>query len=268
MLNINTSNELARVCQQHGFTKRGKAFFRVHGDGVLQVIKFEYERCGELYLLYIGLFSMYGELEPQWFTSSGCIPRYCVTLLQNVRDVLRSKEVFGITYYDPVSPEEQLEILIEKGFPWLDSIDTQEKLLDGICYLESVENSVRWNDFEKVAPCLSTNQFDKAELVVCSILQQHYCARSAPHLTDLPLCSVFKPHADDDDDIDNYTDAFWTENDYAVFTEKFATEEDNKFLQIHKWLYESDHAAIEKYLSENYVANCKSAKFCVKNSLY
>lgn len=69
---------LEAATESRGFSKRGDAFFRILGDGVLQVLKFEYEPCFTHYSLNVGLFSMYSELRESWFTSSGCIPRYCV----------------------------------------------------------------------------------------------------------------------------------------------------------------------------------------------
>ena len=69
---------LEAAVEGHGFFQRGDAFFRVVGDGVLQLLKFEHERCFSHFSLCIGLYSMYSELEQRWFTSTGCIPQYSV----------------------------------------------------------------------------------------------------------------------------------------------------------------------------------------------
>lgn len=61
-----------------GFFRRGNAYFRIMGDGVLQLLKFEHERCFSHLSLCVGLYSMYSELEQRLFTSSGCIPQYSV----------------------------------------------------------------------------------------------------------------------------------------------------------------------------------------------
>ena len=53
-----------------------KVYFRVYEDGVFQVLKFHNERRTYAPTINIGLFSLYGELMEQWFTVSGCIPRY------------------------------------------------------------------------------------------------------------------------------------------------------------------------------------------------
>ena len=75
MIRINPANLLKVALQETGFVRRGSAFFRVWGDGVLQVLKFERQRGDRVYDLSVGVFSMYGRLYPEWFTSSGCIPR-------------------------------------------------------------------------------------------------------------------------------------------------------------------------------------------------
>lgn len=36
---------LEAATESRGFSKRGDAFFRILGDGVLQVLKFEHEPC-------------------------------------------------------------------------------------------------------------------------------------------------------------------------------------------------------------------------------
>ena len=53
-----------------GFLRRGNAYFRIMGDGVLQLLKFEHERCFSHLSLCVGLYSMYSELEQRLFTSS------------------------------------------------------------------------------------------------------------------------------------------------------------------------------------------------------
>lgn len=58
MLSAALSEELKNLCVENGFHRRRNAYFRVIGDGVFQVIKFEYEpRSFCPYHLQIGLFS-------------------------------------------------------------------------------------------------------------------------------------------------------------------------------------------------------------------
>ena len=87
MIKFNRANLLKDVLQGTGFVRRGAAFFRVWGDGVLQVLKFEHQRGLQVDELRIGIFSMYGELLPQWFTSGGCIPRGSIANFVGLRCV-------------------------------------------------------------------------------------------------------------------------------------------------------------------------------------
>lgn len=105
------------------FSRRGDAFFRILGDGVLQVLKFEYEPCFTHYSLNVGLFSMYSELRESWFTSSGCIPRYCVMNFAGKQNAINVKtDENNIYTFNVISPEAQIQTLEESAFPVLDSI--------------------------------------------------------------------------------------------------------------------------------------------------
>ena len=64
--------ELSAICKNQGFMKKGCSFFRLHGDGVLQTVKLDYEPSDRTYFLKIGMKSMYGHLEESYFTSFGC----------------------------------------------------------------------------------------------------------------------------------------------------------------------------------------------------
>ena len=84
-LRINHANLLKDALQGSGFVRRGSAFFRVWGDGVLQVLKFEYQPGYQVHDLCVGIFSLYGKLYPGWFTSGGCIPRGCIASFAGLR---------------------------------------------------------------------------------------------------------------------------------------------------------------------------------------
>ena len=87
MIRINPANLLKVALQGTGFVRRGSAFFRVWGDGVLQVLKFERNRVDRVHDLSVGVFSMYGRLSPEWFTSSGCIPEASIANFIDLRSV-------------------------------------------------------------------------------------------------------------------------------------------------------------------------------------
>ena len=154
MIKMNHANLLKDALQGTGFVRRGSAFFRVWGDGVLQVLKFERQRGDRIHDLSVGVFSMYGRLYPEWFTSNGCIPRGSIVSFVGLRfvDYYLSPNRFtktdnGQFFYDgfPVSvdstqrlldengerwkycftPEQQVRILKDNLLPWLNDMISQ-----------------------------------------------------------------------------------------------------------------------------------------------
>lgn len=180
---------LEAATESRGFSKRGDAFFRILGDGVLQVLKFEYEPCFTHYSLNVGLFSMYSELRESWFTSSGCIPRYCVMNFAGKQNAINVKtDENNIYTFNVISPEAQIQTLEESAFPVLDSIRDQTQLVRQIAQLDIASGeTVRWNDMEKLAPYLKSGDLKSAEKVLRAILQQHQsvCSHSPlPEVVD------------------------------------------------------------------------------------
>lgn len=139
------------------FVKRGNTFFRVHGEGILQVIK------PDKNAINFGLFSMYSRLLPQWFTPLGCIPRYSIGELMDQRcQCILS----------------QAQYLLSDGLPWLESINTHKAMLDGLLLLETKNGrNVRWIDEQKIAPFLVCEDYTSAEKVICAILENHRIAK-------------------------------------------------------------------------------------------
>lgn len=152
-------SDLATTCRSQGFIRRGNTYFRLWGDGVLQVIKCTRERSLWSNVIYVGLFSMYGELERQWFTAIGAIPRYPVINCynQNQRPLIFAQDM-----------DMQLMMLKTRVLPWLDTIDTQKKLVMAIGKLDS-----RWNDDLKIGPYLACGESNHAKKVIREILAQH-----------------------------------------------------------------------------------------------
>ncbi len=157
--------DLHDICVQAGFKRKGSAYFRIVGDGVLQVVKPEYERALWGHILYIGFFSMYGDLLRQWFTSLGCIPRYAVMNCA-------AQNEMPIVFAPPIS--DQIELFRNSVIEWMNSVDTQKKLATAIRKLDS-----RWNDDLKIGPYLACGELNHAKKVVQSILEQHQFARFA-----------------------------------------------------------------------------------------
>lgn len=222
---------LCALAEENAFKKRGSAFFRVWGDGVLQIIKFEYQNCFSHHSLNIGIQSMYGELLPQWFTSSGCIPRYCVLNLigkKTAVEIVNNTLVF-------TTPEQQIEVLRKKGIPWLNSITTQARLSEGIRHLDG--DRMWWNDSQKIAPYLASGNTNMAEQVIKSIIQQNESAL---------FSKKFKLSED------KFTEAVNRSEYYLLPLRKLLT-----MIQHQK------REEIKQYLENNYSQNCQYARFCM-----
>ena len=234
------TKSLQEAVSGHSFVKRGNAFFRVIGDGVLQILKFEYERCFEHHSLSIGLQSMYGEWMPQHFTSGGCIPCHSVMNYVGERTAVRTHIHGGIHYSEIVSPAEQIHVLTEHCLPVLNEIRTQQQLLNHLLELDIIQGThVIWNDGHKIAPSLACGDMDTAEHVVQAILDQHQDALLASK-------RYLKP--------EQYMDKC-----------RRLEEEDQIFKEIRANIQANDTAWIQDYLRKNYEANCNYARFCMKN---
>lgn len=151
------------------------AFFRVHGDGVLQVIRKNSEKGRRF--VDIGLFSMYGKILPQWLTCAGCIPRYEVLYLSG-RSAYQLKQICerdgGPIYVDDIiGIDEQIHFLCEYGVPFLDSILTEHDMIEGIKKLEYRKPGHSWNDDLLYPAYLAVRDWNHADMVVSAILEQH-----------------------------------------------------------------------------------------------
>ena len=230
---------LATALNNQKFKQRGAAFFRVYGDGVLQVLKFEKERTCLGLILRIGLDSMYGELEPQWFTSSGCMTRYdLVNIIGERNSVIRGEFSSGFAL-QAYSLETQLELLECYGIPFLNSVGNQQQLAESLCYLESSwGGSVIWNDYQKFAPYLAANDLESAKKVLDAILAQHARA-DASH----------QKHS--------------SKEAYLVWKKRLDAE-DAGLYQLQTLIYKQDVEGIQEYLQKNYSNNCRLARFCMK----
>lgn len=233
--------DLHVALKPHGFVRRGSAFFRLYGDGVLQVLKFE-RRRDNLLELQVGLFSMYSELLPQWFTSRDCIPRYSIMNIVGKRDVQCVQLIPNTSGYNQivlqtVSVDQQLQILRESGIGWLNSIGTQKELFEGIRFLEtSWGGSFWWIDSLKVAPCLCCGDLETAKQILAAILEQHEQAYTANR-------------------------RIFTDEQYKEYL-KDRRQEDEVLIKLLRIIENGDMDQIQSYLTQNYAANIILAKFC------
>lgn len=218
-------DELKKICIASGFTQKGKTFFRLVGDGVLQIIKCKYQRNLGGDIISIGLLSMYGYLQSKWFTASGSIPRYSIIncFYQN-----------NIPLILAVPLQTQLDMLDNQVLPWLDSIDTQKKLIRAITKLDP-----RWNDRLKIGPYLACGEMNHAKKVVREILAQH--------------------------DLGRISRSQYCEDSNGLLILKKEQEGDN-LQALLEMITREDPDELNTYLKDNYARNMDYAKFCTKNN--
>lgn len=216
--------ELKQRCIASGFAQRGKTFFRLVGDGVLQVIKCKYQRNLGREIIFVGLCSMYSYLHPQRFTASTNIPRYSIANCFYQNNV---PLVFAIPF------QIQLDMLSSQVLPWLDSIDTQKKLIQAITKLDP-----RWNDRLKIGPYLACGEINHAKKVVREMLAQHDFGRISrnQYCEDSNGLLILKREQGDDSPLD-----------------------------LLNMIDRGNPDEINAYLKGNYAKNIECAKFCIKS---
>lgn len=154
-----------------GFKKCGSAYFRILEDEVLQILKFEYERVFSHYVLRIGLFSLYSNLNPAWLSSKGCIPQYDIVQYVNYRNSIITHNLDELFSVCTFTPEQQIEILLQYALPRLNNISSQLKLVQEMDYLEQKENDL---DIFRIAPLLYIRNYSRAKNIVLAIRDQRF----------------------------------------------------------------------------------------------
>lgn len=232
------------ICMGHGFKQKQKAFFRIYGDGVFQVLKYEFtHRPFYTERLLLGIFSMYGELQSQWFSCTGCIPRYdsrYIKIPRYQRGTWHNGPTVSGKLLQTTDLEDELIFHLDCAeletdiLPFLNGMDSQAQLCNGLDYLEARESPVlpqtqedyfRWNDLEKFAPFLATGRYEDAERVIHSILRQHQTAaktKSAAYIAEM-------------------------------------NKEDSALYQKLSMVEQRNISAIQTYLQNNYAINCRYA---------
>ena len=223
---LNPVHLIGPILKEQGFVRRGNAYFRVHGDGVVQVVR--YQRQSDGYYLYMGLHSMYGELMKQWFTSVGCIPRYEVLLLDGKRFLPDPWERKGLD-----TNRMQADLLRDKGIAFLNGIQAQRELADAIFSLDG-----RWNDGMKTAPLLACGDYENAALVLKAIIDQHEAVRQ--HKQETLSAEDFRQHHERWEPVTAH------------------------FRELLEMVRREDPAEIQDWLDRNLAKNRQYAKFCMK----
>lgn len=171
------TKELEEILLPRGFCRIGKIFYKVQEGTILWIIRFRGDGLSNSveiidennvsvhphYTLEFGLESLFSKIRPYEFTAGGCVTRYFMVNLigENAsQDTLFLKN-HGISF--EFTPETQLHILMDKGLPFMESITSQEMLLDAMIHLDMTggrhENIHGW---EKYAPFLYTEKYEEA----------------------------------------------------------------------------------------------------------
>lgn len=212
------------MAKRNGFTVKRNFCYRKIDDGILQFIKFEFEPRFSKHVLRIGLYSLYSELRPHWFTPGGCILRYSACAFSNTPET------------EHCSPILQIELLPKYVFPWLNSMHTQRDLVEAMCEIEAKEyGKVLWVDSLKIAPFLACKDYIAADRVISSILHQH----TGP---------------------DAWTSQYFLESDYEIYKARYPGK-DLQLIEIHDWIKNKDYSSIDSYLQSNIVINSNNITF-------
>lgn len=235
------SNKLAEICLPKGFVRKGNAFFRIQGDGILQVIKPDKIRYYSEFDISIGLFSMYSKLLPQWFSSSGCIPKYEVVNFIGLGSAVYMKNLGGERYTTRIiTMEQQLEVLRSLVLPFLDAIISQKQLAEGICELDRKQcGTVLWVDTLKLAPFLCCENYDMAYKVANAI--QHQYEKAA-----IANCERMG------------------KNEFIKIMEERKERDEEHIFKPLRLTFSGDPQLIRDYLRGNYEENCRYANFILK----
>lgn len=239
VIQTNAFQKLELLCQMKNFKRRGTAFFRVYGDGVLQILKVEKIPYWDAYEIFLDLFSMYDELDSSYFSSKSCTVRYPVVAFCGKHSAQYSEMVESHYEVRFISLDRQVSLLEDTVLPFLDSIKTQTQLANAMCTLDKLRYSkILWNDIHKYFPFLSCHDFCSAQRVIHAILDQHKSAvesrKTATHMQKQ------KEWFD-----------FWEEQD-KLLLEKLQT------------IADEDSAAIDSFLNENFQRNCILSKLFKK----
>ena len=232
--------EIINLCKENGFYKRRNAFFRVHGDGIVQILQYKkrmrpYPPCIDLNL---GLYSMYGEIRPQELTPGGCVAKYPTHWLKpgakeaSVRSLFDSSFQNG-NFYDH---EVDVDFTKEKIIPLLNGMKTQQELAETMCFMDQHTNTfcvgrILWNDIKKYYPYLRAGNYKMAQKVIHAIVAQRESVRERHRQT-------------------------WTTEAFENYWN--SCKDEDRWINDLKELADSeDDCAIREYLDNNYRTNLK-----------
>lgn len=246
--NINEHlNEINKILNPHSFVKKGKAFFRVTGDGILQVVKLEREKTigGYSHAIRFGLFSMYGFLYPAWLSSAGSIPQYNAVNFIDKRDIDIVYQNNGIYSFSTISVPEQIEILRTYTVPFLNNVNTQNALINALQKFDTISYTEDFieMDMHLFAPYLYIGQIDRAKALVEKYLWQH----------NIPI-----------DRWSSKEEIIKAKNELLKDGQRLTTS-DYQLAEKSELVKNGSSEAIGQWLQTNYENNIPLAKFCMKS---
>ena len=239
--------EIEKLCKENGFYKRRNAFFRVYGDGIVQILQYEkkkrpYPRID----LMLGLYSMYGEIDPRELTSARCVCRYATNWLKpGAKEGFFRKAVCGGQYTGDWIYEVDVVFTKEHIIPMLNGLKTQQELAETLCYLdryagEFTYGPVIWNDLYKYYSYLRSGNLKLAQKAINAIVDQRESAKEWRRQT-------FSP-----EDFEAYVNHIKDEDDWYKRLKELAESE--------------NVCAINEYLENNYRNNLKLVQAFNKKS--
>ena len=146
--------EIIKLCEENGFYKRRNVFFRVHGDGIVQILQYKKRmRPFPRIDLNLGLYSMYGEILPQELTPGGCVAKYPTHWLKPGAKEASARRLFDSSFRNENSYDYEVDVDFtrDKIIPLLNGMKTQQELAETMCFMDRHANifcvgRILWND--------------------------------------------------------------------------------------------------------------------------
>jgi hypothetical protein len=167
--------ELEQILRDEHYIKYANTFYKVQGDGILIVIRFEKEHAIKIPMLFLGLNSMFSKFDDNIKSPRSLPTQYPVfSFIDKSVGPVFSADCSVVTGWYYPGKEEQTEIFRDNCLPETRNLATQNDLIDLIVRMEKrVYHMELINNFDKIAPYLSSNQYQGALIVINAIINQN-----------------------------------------------------------------------------------------------
>ena len=225
-------------CGQRGFGRKGAVFSRCLGDGVYQNVSMAQKastgyalpgKAKKVSRITLGIWSMYANLSPLRFS------------LREHTNFFSPENIVGRRFDISTfpGPEEECEIMCDKGFDLLDSIVTQRTLLDTVYEWYKVRVGMfPTHEPDLAAPFFLCGEVSDALNQLYGLYSQHWLAFHDMH------------------------DALRDAGEYSQYLQKERECEDSLREHVHflTLILGNRQEEIREYLSENFKRNVEMAK--------